>query len=702
MRTTEILIGERDAPILRFTRYDRRNRITRASLASSVSLVGDKLEVDTFRPTVIYDPITGHWLVTTDGHLLLTTDGHALQTTTAPPSLPEIPYATPVWLIDDGTLVGKYYFSGADQLTARSYRINAVSAVGIWDEQRHFGGYYSGARLDAVLSDVLGEDVPFTVGEDIADQLVIGHLPVQSRRESLQWLLSAYNVNLTKDESGEPLFSYLYDTEAAEIREADIYIGGTRQNEKPASRVEVTEHAFVDVATAAAVTLFDNTDGSGVAESTLVTFRTAPIVVSTLTATGTLTVEKSGVNYAVVSGTGTLQGRPYTHTARLLSRDNPAATVAKVVTVEKNTMVTIANSENVLARTYAYYTEAQTLKAAFRLRGERCGRKYRFFDACGNPVTALLRSMTANVSGIIKAEATFVRGYTPTGQGNNYDTAETLTGEGVFDVPAGGATVVLIGGGGGGSSGGDGSPGKTAPGGTSGGAYNDAGDGGLPGKPGTPGKVLTVKLSAGRYRYKCGVGGTGGVSTGTTPTDGTAGTETELYDEQGNLLYSTADGQVAPNGYVNLFTGELLALAAADDAVAGAKGGRPGSYAAGSVSYGGETWTGGANGSQTSTSVYLYNGGGGGGAAVGANGASVGSGDLSGGAGADAEARANAAAYGSSGAGGHGGGGGGSGGVRVDRDTGWGTPGAAGAAGKGGAAGDGGDGCLIKYTKEVA
>ena len=365
----------------------------------------------------------------------------------------------------------------------------------------------------------------------------------------------------------------------------------------------------------------------------------------------------------------------------------------KVVSVTEATLVSVANSENVAQRVLSYYNSAKTISTDIVLDDEKPGDQISFTNPFGDPETAFLASMDIKASRILRARCELVTGYVPAGQGNNYSRVVVLTGSGAWVSPGGKARIATIGAGSGGGSGGNGKSHN---------AY-DPGEGGVAGAAGAPGKVLvkTIDLIPGAvYTYSCGVAGVGGEPNDTAESvPGTEGTETTFGD------FSSKDGAVSVNGYVNLFTGEIYGLPGVD--------GIPGSVGASNSSesptvfYDGQFYYPGERGEDLYDEDYgrAY-GGYGGGAAAGANGGKGGNARLyswddteavggRGGDGATPVDGRNAKTYGSGGEGGHGGGGAGQKGGPYD---GW-LYGGSGSGGKGSKGGDGMPGCIVIYLE---
>ena len=659
----------------------------------SSSLVGDQIAVDQFMPVVYSAGYVRVKLVPKGSTGLITADGKIMMVYSNIGFLDKLPYGTPIWYYSGETLMGKFYFARALRTSKVHFDILAVSAIGLMDGQKHYGGVYQGQTFEEVAMDIIGNTASFSCSEDVASIGVYGWLPFATRRENLHQLLFATGVQLGKDQNGEIYFHFPDSERLKSVSDGRIFYGGQINYMTPATKAEVTEHAFLPIETAARETLYDNTDGSGEAVHTVVSFVSAPVF--SLEVTGNLTIEESGVNYAIVSGTGTLTGVPYTHATKVVEkRTEGAESQEKVVSVTNATLVHAANSANVANRVLSYYASARTIASDIVLADEKPGDQIAFTNPFGEPETAFLSSMEINASSFLRANCELVAGYIPSGQGNNYSEAVVLIGSGSWVAPGGKGRIAVIGAGSGGDSGGNGGNQDS----------RNPGDGGINGNGGAPGKIYVTDVDfveGATYEYRCGVAGIGGIPNDTEESvPGTAGTETTFGP------YSSADGATSTNGYANLFTGEIFALPGAD--------GIPGSVGASNsedspnVFYNGKMYYPGARGKDYYDEEYgrAY-GGYGGGPAAGANGGPGGNARLyafdddpeavggRGGDGATPVDGRDAKTYGSGGEGGHGGGGAGQKGGPYD---GW-LHSGSGVGGKGSKGGDAMPGCIVIYLE---
>lgn len=653
------------------------------------SLAAEELAIDTLDVTLLSGSAAN--LITEDGILFCTADGAEFLVGNP---ISGYSYGDEAAYEHDGALVGKFHFSSAVRSSKTQYDWSCISAMGLLENRTHYGGLYVEAEAGTIIADIMG-DIPYTISAAVSTVTLNGWLPVATGRENLQQVLFALGASVYKDSAGDPVIRFSEESAAAEIDGGRIYNDGSVDYQTPCTQVDVTEHAYSALSSDNEVTLLDTSD---TLVSQLVTFSNP---CHDLVASG-LTIESSGVNYAVVSGAGTLTGKEYTHTQKVNSYSTGAAGEENTVSVTDATLVSAFNAYNVALRVAQYYSAVSVLKFGLVVGTERPPDPVFFDDPFGDSRTGYIQALDITISRRLKAAAEIAVGFIPTGHGNNYNNYVLLTGSGSWTCPSGvtRAHLILVAGGGGGAGGN---------GGGGGGYYSSSGDGGGGGAEGTGGKIYIADISVtagASYSYSCGAGGTGGSggaggsggsssSSGNSGESGTVGTATAFG------AYTSAGGSLHPSGYYEPKTGLTLAADGGDGIDGG--GGGDSSGAGDEVTYNGTVYSPGADGADTDYSFGGY----GGGPAAGANGGAGSDAYKSGltvangagGAGADAVAGSDAASYGGGGGGGHGGGGGGaSGGIvnwlpeNYSRFEYSGGPGGDGSFG-----GDGAAGCVIIY-----
>ena len=533
-----------------------------------------------------------------------------------------------------------------------------------------------------------------------------------------------------------------------------ITIGGSITNQAPANQAEVTEHSFLPLATDVQVVLFDNTGGDSV-DHQLVVFSDP---MHDLAPDG-VTVHESNCNYAIISGTGKLVGKRFTHTTVIrTASDVEDDDDVRLKQVTDNCLVNEANSINTARRVLSYFSAVDTIRSKLLITDERPGDFIRFSDPFHDTAEAHIERMEIFATSLLGASCEMTQGFNSQFVGNNYGDSVLIEEDDTWTVPADVThiKVVLIGGGQGGSGGYDGERGygynvafdehivfQKDP---SSGLYiayyanQPATEGGAAGSPGQGGNILAIELDVTPgdvLSFTIGAGGTGGAAN--TEAQGADGGNTEMV--YGASTYSSEDGSQSETGYLYLFGNQVFGLPGED----GHKGGAGGQtntqsllgwqYANGLPGESVGQWIGGEGGKgirakwwvggpDDENSYNVASGGGGGGAAWGANGKNTHHRDYPsadftnnpefyngieysircafGGDGADA-AKPTTPAHGCGGGGGNGGGSGGNAGCgkvtdNFDEDD---EPKPSmqtgGNAGLGSAGGDGGSGCAIVY-----
>ena len=557
----KVVIGDEENPILTFF----NDAIEGVTEESCVSPIGDELFIDQFVPIVKYGLIIRYEICPADRDMydrVLTKEGLILCGKYTY-DIRKIPYGTPIRFYTNNRIAGLYYCDDVERIGKDKFQINCISAIGLMNRQRHKGGIYTGESFESVVREIIGEEYDFQIEPDVASLQVYGWLPYSTRRRNLHQLLVAYGVNITKSDIGGMLFTFMKVVDAEVIPNNRIFSGGDVTYGEPASRVEVIEHGYHYLPSVDYEVLYD-TQGD-VCENTIVTFD-HPIYAESLTVEegGSLTMTSYGTNFAVVSGSGILKGKPYVHTTKRLTADNEEATTEKIVTVEEATLVTMANAENVLARLSAYYFNVTTVTNSIKVDTERTGKRYIIENAFGEHTNAFLAKTSTRVSSFARADCEFIADYIPIAQGSSFARREILElsdeeqtwniPESVYEKDTQQIRVVLIGEGYDGESGSDGETGH----------YGDdnrggvGGAGGKGGKGGAGGKILSATIDCSNLAFlKYSKSGKNTLLTA------------------GGKYFSSANGISSASGFVEMFTGAVFALPGSSG-VDGASGGEGG------------------------------------------------------------------------------------------------------------------------------
>ena len=572
VKQNDIRIGSRDNPFLALDNSD----IIAVNGNLACDLLCEEIPIDTLEIQCRYDRMHRVFAPSDYGGLQ-SADGLSFRSReSAASSVLDIPYATGLWYFNDDQYIGKFYVSDARRTGKNVYTITAVSAMGVLDGLTYYGKLFLNQPLSDVLNDIILTDglratnTPFltALSESIvlSDGLdavkVSGWIPSCTKREALHHVLFAQGLNIFKAENDAFLISRVSASTVGGIDPKNVYDSGSVDLTDRVKVIEVTEHSFIPNQNVEYVVLYDNTETAIDMEAT-VFFDAAPIMVDTITATGTIKITQKNENCAVVSGVGTLTGKPYSHTSHTIARTNNSVIDGETITVSDATLVNSLNSNAVADRLFAYYTQRKQMQLPIVLHGERCGLKYGCVSPYGDDVDAYIAAMTINASAIAKADCRMISGYAPQKGSGEFSHCVVLTGSGAFTVPeevlnADNPRIrfVLIGGGYGGDGGTAGNSGS-----------NDAveyeyqlAQPGTPGKNGQPGKILSVQFDGDDvlcvYYYSCGNGGRGGYE----ESKGSSGYDTNLYKDSlyyKNEIASSYDGAIIEAGYLDITTGNI-------------------------------------------------------------------------------------------------------------------------------------------------
>lgn len=494
-----------------------------------------------------------------------------------------------ITLLQGGAYAYRFYLTaitGGKKIAAGKYLfyLEGSDFIGLMANRESRGGIYVNSTAGKAISDLLGtfalhytalglwffsENPGFYVTDEVYSTRIDGWLPyTKDARENMRYILQAANA-CADLYSGAPFYepvprirriSGLLPTK---ISPHKIYSSDEGYTADPiVTEVAVNEYSYLQ-AGASAKTLYD---ASG-ASSELVVFD-EPCY--DLAAAG-LTIDESGANYAIVSGTGTLTGRPYTITKRQLS-DRIATGTGEVKTLD-NPLCGPLNSAAMLDRMSNYYGTARTFRSAFvSPDGMMAGDAVQLEDPLGEDVNAFIEEQSLTFSGINKTDGLLLTGWSPI-MGNIFTQRIAMDSSGTLTVPAGATLMrlILIQGGKGGWGG---YPGGNATNSTLGGPADKAGDGGDPGEGGSAGKVTIVDVQqadlAASYTVTVGAAGTpGGIDHG----EGTEGAHSSAVG--GGNTYTSSNGTVPDYGVADPMTGERYAVNGSTGIYAGKPGTGP-------------------------------------------------------------------------------------------------------------------------------
>ena len=558
------------------------------------TVVGDELPYDTFEAEV-WDYAYALLMLADSGPKLamINADGRFMLARFSNKPMEAFTYGAPVTWTHQGKLVLKQYLESIRRTGEYKYLLSCVSEIGLLAKSRHYGGLYENALFSDVLEEIVGGAFPYTVDTQIASIKIYGVLPVDNRRNNLKRLLTATGAVLQTNADGSVRFAAPDTTSPVEIKDGDIFMGGSVDHPTPYQAVKITEHAFAKTPNDILTTLLDGeavgmniiTPAGASVTGALVTFSDP---MHDLAVTGT-TILESGVNYAVLapSTACTLTGYKYSHTTRIVTAGSLTASEQATKRLDDNTLVSLFNVDTVAQRWLDYYSAQKAVTMSVVWRGEQPTGAVVFMDPYDKQAVGLIESQDVRLSAKLAADTTVQVGKIPSISGNTYEHVLVVTQSGTVTIPAEAkdkVQLVLISGGHGGSSGyagevkngttkssqretADGRIYKTK-------SYIPPGQtsGGKAGEPGAGARILRVTLSdvAGGQtvlNVNIGTGGTGGLFADGENAPGQSGGDTTVGD------YTTAGAQETSTGYYDPINGVLYGAPGGEGIPGGAGGG---------------------------------------------------------------------------------------------------------------------------------
>ena len=544
------------------------------------SLDGEELAIDTFE---FRADLKKFAFMTSGGKALTTRDGKIFMCNA---NAGEFKFGDIVRHEHGDTLIGKFYLKKPPARVGKTqFDFISESAMGLLDKRKHYGGVYEGTPAGDIIAELFG-DIPYTIDSEVAETPIYNWLPVATCRENLHQVLFAIGAGIFKDLEGDVVIKYIETIWPVLIDADRIYIDGQVDEKAPATRVDVTEYGIHALDGDQTVTLHDSSE---YVESKLVSFDQP---CHDLEPSEGLTIEESGANYAIVSGVGTLTGKAYTITQRVVSRDTGIEGPENVFPVEDCTLINAFNSYNVALRVAQYCSEVSETTVGLVVGNERPATEVEYINPFGETETGYIKSLSINLSAKLKAIAEIARGFLPSGQGNIFDNYDFLTGSGEWVAPDKNgdgspypARFILV------NPGSPGNPGQNG----QNGSTSAPGNGGAPGEGGNGGKILIIDImiTPGAVKsYSCA--------------------EVTIFDG-----ISASAGMVYANGYSEPKTGLVLGKKGPTGELSGGAGSGP-SGPGPDVAKGDTTFKPGPSGSSsTNYGITAYGGWGGGAASAG-------------------------------------------------------------------------------------
>lgn len=417
-----------------------------------------------------------------------------------------------------------------------------------------YGSNYIACKNLGIFSSRMDLYQSINYADGVDTMSVYGWIPICTKREALHQLLFSYNISLLKTENGNIMLNHLSESAPVELDDDDIFDDTQEEYVSAARTISVTENTYTE--NSSTKTIFDNSTSQLPSGEYIAEFQDAPVF-GTLSASG-INIIASNCNAARVTGIGTITGKAYNKTQKVVVYENSGASEGNDVSVSGIGLITYLNSESVLEKMVNYYSgNVKKIKESIVSKGERCGVRYSFKSLFEDENIGYLSKISAKVSSFIRNACEFVSGFVPISESGYSNNTVVISGnewtvpEEVKAQSSPTVKLVVIGDGKNGTSGAAGSPGTTG---------GNGGAGGAGGSGGTGGKIYQIIVNVANVT-RIVVSNSNGEVVATA------------YNESSSVgSYSSANGAVSGDGFLDILTGTIYALRGIDG-VAGGNGG---------------------------------------------------------------------------------------------------------------------------------
>lgn len=265
----------------------------------------------------------------------------------------------PISTYFNGELLSTTFVKTAKKKTEHLWSIQSEDYIGIMDVVPFYGGVYKDKPCYELFEEIFSTaKVPYDVSS-VSNSNVSGYIPYTTCREALMQLCFAMQVAADTSNSGVVRVFELSEEISQEIPSTRIMQGQSFSDDDKVTSVEVTSHTYKP--SEESVEAYD-AEESGIGENIFVKF-SEPLHDLTITNGGSII--SSGQNYAIISAVAgsVLVGKKYEHTMVTHRKNNPFAFASgkeRVLAIERATLVSSQNIDNVLEKCYNWLTRVNS------------------------------------------------------------------------------------------------------------------------------------------------------------------------------------------------------------------------------------------------------------------------------------------------------------------------------------------------------
>lgn len=264
----------------------------------------------------------------------------------------------PLSIFFNGELKATTFVKKSTRKAKRLWSIQSEDYIGLMDSIPYYGGIYTNKNAVELLTDIFAvAKVPYSIDNVFVNAVVTGYIPYTTCRDALMQVAFAIQAVVDTSNSDVVKVFALEEDVKQTIPLNRIMQGQNFADDETVTGVEVAVHSYKPISETTDV--YDATE-SGTGENIFVKF-SEPLHDLSIT-NGSFAVDDKGnelkhTNYAVINANAgcLLQGQKYEHTTQTRRKNNPvvlASEVEKIIAVDKATLVSQHNIDNVLEKCY--------------------------------------------------------------------------------------------------------------------------------------------------------------------------------------------------------------------------------------------------------------------------------------------------------------------------------------------------------------
>ena len=264
----------------------------------------------------------------------------------------------PLSVYFNGELKATTFVKKSTRKAKRLWDIQSEDYIGLLDSIPYYGGIYTNKNAVELLTDIFTvAKVPYIIDDVFNGSTVTGYIPFTTCRDALMQVAFAIQAVVDTSNSDVVKVFALEEDVKQTIPLNRIMQGQNFDDEETVTGIEVAVHSYVplDASIEDNLLMAYNANESGIGENIFVKF---PEPLHSVYAIGHCEIIEVGANYAIINAPdkySRLAGAKYEHTTQTRRQNNPvvlASEIEKVVAVDKATLVSQHNIDNVLNKCY--------------------------------------------------------------------------------------------------------------------------------------------------------------------------------------------------------------------------------------------------------------------------------------------------------------------------------------------------------------